>query len=117
MVASHSWGQCTITRLICTSALKLETDTAVSWHGCGSLRVATSDAHMDWIHHTRDVVLARGQEAHIVGPNEVASLNPLYDVKRAEVKGAIFTLMTAMWIHQARARPWRRVHVNWALKS
>ena len=91
MVASHSLGSMHDYAVDLYKRIEGETDTAVSWHGCGSLRVATSDAHMDWIHHTRDVVLARGQEAHIVGPDEVASLNPLYDVKRAGVRGAIFT--------------------------
>ena len=91
MVASHSLGSIHDYAVDLYKRIEAETGTAVSWHGCGSLRVATSDAHMDWIQHIRDLVLARGQEAHIVCPDQVASLNPLYDVKGAGVKGAIFT--------------------------
>ena len=63
----------------------------VSWHGCGSLRVATSPEHMDWINHIRDAVLARGHEAHVIDAAEVARLNPLYDVSAAGVLGAVYT--------------------------
>ncbi|MEO3416859.1 FAD-dependent oxidoreductase [Roseovarius sp. CAU 1744] len=68
-----------------------ETGVGVSWHGCGSLRVATSPEHMDWINHIRDAVLARGQEVHVIDPAEVARLNPLYDVTSAGVLGAVYT--------------------------
>lgn len=71
--------------------IEAETEVGVSWHNCGSLRVATSPAHMDWINHIRDAVLARGQEAHIIDAAEVARLNPLYDVETAGVLGAIHT--------------------------
>lgn len=71
--------------------IELETEQSVTWHGCGSLRVATSSEHMDWINHIRDAVLARGQVAEIVSPEEVARLNPLYDVKTAGILGAIYT--------------------------
>lgn len=71
--------------------IERETEVGVSWHNCGSLRVATSPAHMDWINHIRDAVLARGQEAHIIDAAEVARLNPLYDVEAAGVLGAIHT--------------------------
>ena len=71
--------------------IEAETDVGVSWHNCGSLRVATSPEHMDWINHIRDAVLARGQEAEIINPTQVARLNPLYDVETAGVLGAIHT--------------------------
>lgn len=71
--------------------IEVETGVGVSWHNCGSLRVATSPDHMDWINHIRDAVLARGQEAHIIDAAEVARLNPLYDVKAAGVLGAVYT--------------------------
>ncbi|MEM7506969.1 MAG: FAD-dependent oxidoreductase [Pseudomonadota bacterium] len=71
--------------------IEAETGVGVSWHGCGSLRVATSPAHMDWINHIRDAVLARGREAEIIDAAEVTRLNPLYDVDAAGVLGAIYT--------------------------
>lgn len=71
--------------------IEAETGVSVSLHNCGSLRVATSTEHIDWINHIRDAVLARGQQADIIDATEVARLNPLYDVKRAGVLGAIYT--------------------------
>jgi len=71
--------------------IEAETEVGVSWHDCGSLRVATSPEHMDWINHIRDAVTARGQEAHIVDAAEVARLNPLYDVEAAGILGAVYT--------------------------
>lgn len=71
--------------------IEAETDVGVSWHNCGSLRVATSPEHLDWVNHIRDAVLARGQEAEIISAAEVARLNPLYDVAKAGVLGAIYT--------------------------
>ena len=71
--------------------IEAETEVGVSWHNCGSLRVATSPEHMDWINHIRDVVLARGQDAQIIDAAQVARLNPLYDVEAAGVLGAIYT--------------------------
>lgn len=71
--------------------IEAETEVGVSWHTCGSLRVATSADHMDWINHIRDAILARGQEAHVIDAAEVARLNPLYDVKAAGVLGALYT--------------------------
>ncbi len=72
-------------------AIEAETNQAVSWHGCGSLRVATSPAHMDWIKHLYDTILSRGQEAEIVSAEKVKELNPLYDIETARVMGGLYT--------------------------
>lgn len=69
--------------------IEVETGQSVSWHNCGSLRVGSSPAHMDWLQHTRDAILARGQEAHMVSPQEVKRLNPLYDV--TQILGGLHT--------------------------
>ncbi len=73
------------------SVIEHETDQAVGYHSCGSLRVATSPAHVDWIRHLYDGVIARDNEVHIVGPDRVAELNPLYDVESAGVIEALYT--------------------------
>ncbi len=91
MVGGHSLGSMHDYAVELYQAIEAETGQAVSWHGCGSLRVATSPDHMDWINHIRDAVLARGQAAEIIGADEVKALNPLYDVKAAGVLGALLT--------------------------
>lgn len=73
------------------SSIESETGQSTGYHPCGSLRVATSPAHVDWIRHLYDGVIARGHEAHLIGPKEVADLNPLYDVVAADVREALFT--------------------------
>ncbi len=72
-------------------SMEAETDQAVGLHTCGSLRVATSPEHVDWIRHLYDGVVARGNDAYLVSPDEVAILNPLYDVAAAGVLEAIYT--------------------------
>ncbi len=91
MVGGHALGILHDYAVDLYKTIEAETGQAVSWHGCGSLRVATSEAHMDWIQHLRDAVLARRQQAEILAPVEVAALNPLYDVERAGVLGALYT--------------------------
>jgi dimethylglycine dehydrogenase len=66
-----------------------ETEQGVSWHNCGSLRVGATEDHRDWLMHTRDAVLARGQECHWVTPDEIAELNPIYDT--SHIIGGIYT--------------------------
>ncbi|MCP5083437.1 MAG: FAD-dependent oxidoreductase [Alphaproteobacteria bacterium] len=91
MVGGYSLGSMHDYAVDLYKSIEAETEQAVSWHGCGSLRVATSPDHMDWINHVRDAVLARGQDAEIIGPGEVKALNPLYDIEAAGVLGALYT--------------------------
>ncbi|NNF79948.1 MAG: FAD-binding oxidoreductase, partial [Rhizobiales bacterium] len=91
MVGGYSLGSMHDYAVDLYKSIEAETEQAVSWHGCGSLRVATSPDHMDWINHVRDAVLARGQAAEIIGPDEVKALNPLYDIEAAGVLGALYT--------------------------
>lgn len=73
------------------SSIEAETGQSTGYHPCGSLRVATSPAHVDWIRHLYDGVIARGNEAHLIGPEQVAELNPLYDVESAGVTEGLYT--------------------------
>ncbi len=91
MVGGHALGTMHDYAVDLYKRIEEETGQSVSWHGCGSLRIATSPEHVDWINHIRDAVLARGQEADIIGPGEVKRLNPLYDVEAAGVLAAIHT--------------------------
>jgi dimethylglycine dehydrogenase len=61
--------------------IEAETGQSVSWHGCGSLRMAFTDGHMDYIRHTLDVIRGVGLPAEIIGPEEIRALHPLYDTR------------------------------------
>ena len=67
------------------------TGQSVSWHQCGSLRVATSETHRDWIKHIYDCVRARGQNVELLTPTQIAEINPLYDVAANNITAAVYT--------------------------
>lgn len=89
MTAGHALGRCHDYAVDLYKRIEQETGQSVSWHNCGSLRIASSEQHKDWVLHYRDAIIARGQECHWVGPEEIVDLNPLYDP--AGIVGGIFT--------------------------
>ena len=89
MIGAHAQGAIHDYAVDFYKRIEAETGQSVSWHNCGSLRVGLTEAHVDWLMHMRDVILARGQECHWLGPNEVKNLNPLYDA--STIRGAIYT--------------------------
>lgn len=89
MVGGHALGLCHDYAVDLYKRIEAETGQGVSWHGCGSLRVGATEAHRDWLMHTRDLVLARGQACRWVTPAEIAELNPILDT--ASLIGGIHT--------------------------
>jgi dimethylglycine dehydrogenase len=61
---------------------KLEqlTGQAVSWHGCGGLRLATTDEEVNWLKQVYGVSRLSGYEAEIIGPSEIKKYHPFLDV-------------------------------------
>ncbi len=57
---------------------KLEalTGQAVSWHGCGGLRLATTDEEVDWLKYVYGVSKLAGYEGEIIGPSEIPKHHP-----------------------------------------
>ncbi len=72
-----------------SGALEAETGQAVSWHGCGSLRLAYTEDEMDWLRHTLSVARGLGFAIELVGPGRIAALNPFYNLEG--VIGALHT--------------------------
>ena len=60
---------------------KLEalTGHAVSWHGCGGLRLATTDEEVNWLKYVHGISRLAGYEAEIIGPGEIKKYHPLLD--------------------------------------
>ncbi len=52
---------------------------AVSWHGCGGLRLATTDEEVLWCRHVLGIARLAGYEAHLLGPAEIPQLHPYLD--------------------------------------
>ena len=69
--------------------LEAETGQSVTWHGCGSFRLAYTEDEMDWLRHTMSVGAALGFPMELVGPDRVRELHPFYNLDG--VLGALHT--------------------------
>ncbi|MEM7197107.1 MAG: FAD-binding oxidoreductase, partial [Pseudomonadota bacterium] len=72
-----------------SGALERMSGQAVTWHGCGSLRLAYSDDEMDWLRHTLSVGRGLGFNIALVDPPTIKKLHPYYDLEG--VQGALHT--------------------------
>ena len=62
-------------------SIEAETGQSVSWHGCGSLRLAYTEEELDWLKHSTGVGAALGHPMEIIGPAEIAKLHPFYNLE------------------------------------
>jgi dimethylglycine dehydrogenase len=58
--------------------LEEETGQSVSWHGCGSLRLAYTDDEFDYIRRILDIGTALNHPMEIIGPERIRELHPFY---------------------------------------
>ncbi len=88
--SSFSLGKCVDYNIgLYSGALEKETGQAVTWHGCGSFRLAYTEDEMDWLRHTLSVGRSLGFNIELVGPERVAELHPFYNLDG--VLGALYT--------------------------
>jgi len=88
--SSYSLGKCVDYNIgLYAGALEAETGQAVTWHGCGSFRLAYTPDEMDWLRHTLSVGRSLGFNIELVGPERVAALHPFYNLDG--VMGALHT--------------------------
>lgn len=88
--SSFSLGKCVDYNIgLYSGALEAETGQAVTWHGCGSFRLAYTEDEMDWLRHTLSVARSLGFNIDLVGPDAVAALHPFYNLDG--VIGALHT--------------------------
>jgi dimethylglycine dehydrogenase len=62
------------------ASLEAETGQSTGWHGCGAVRLATSQDEVDWFRSVKSVLDQVGAECHLIGPNEIKQLNPMLDM-------------------------------------
>ena len=60
--------------------LEAETGQSVTWHGCGSLRLAYNEDELDWLRYTLSIGRGLGFEMEIIGPQEIRQLHPFYNL-------------------------------------
>ena len=88
--SSFGLGKCVDYNIgLYAGALEAETGQAVTWHGCGSFRLAYTEDEMDWLRHTLSVGRSLGFNIELVGPDRVAALHPFYNLDG--VLGALHT--------------------------
>ncbi len=88
--SSFTLGKCVDYNIgLYSGALEAETGQAVTWHGCGSLRLAYTEDEMDWLRHTTSVGRALDFRMSLVGPDEIAAMHPFYNTEG--VLGALHT--------------------------
>jgi len=88
--SSFSLGKCVDYNIgLYSGALEKETGQSVSWHGCGSFRLAYEEAEMDWLRHTLSVGRSLGFNVELVDTHFVQKLHPFYNLEG--VLGALYT--------------------------
>ena len=66
-----------------------ETEQSVTFHDCGSFRLAYNDGEVDWLHYTMSVGKVLGHPMELVGPEEIRKRHPFYNLDG--VKAALWT--------------------------
>jgi dimethylglycine dehydrogenase len=88
--SSYGLGKCVDYNIgLYSGGLEAETGQAVTWHGCGSFRLAYTEDEMDWLRHTLSVGRSLGFNIDLVSPQRVAELHPFYNLDG--VRGALHT--------------------------
>jgi dimethylglycine dehydrogenase len=88
--SSFGLGKCVDYNIgLYSGALEKETGQPVTWHGCGSFRLAYTEDEMDWLRHTLSVGRSLGFNIELVTPERVAELHPFYNLDG--VLGALHT--------------------------
>lgn len=88
--SSFGLGKCVDYNIgLYSGGLEAETGQPVTWHGCGSFRLAYTEDEMDWLRHTLSVGRSLGFNIELVEPEKVAELHPFYNLDG--VIGALYT--------------------------
>ncbi|MBQ4826950.1 GcvT family protein [Leisingera sp. HS039] len=88
--SSFGLGKCVDYNIgLYSGKLEEETGQAVTWHGCGSFRLAYTEDEIDWLRHTLSVGRSLGFNIELTGPEKVAELHPFYNLEG--VLGALHT--------------------------
>lgn len=80
---THSLGNAGLARMAgygieLYQRLEAETGQSVTWHGCGSLRLAYTEDELDYLRQILSIGRSLGHPMEIIGPREVGALHPFY---------------------------------------
>lgn len=88
--SSFGLGKCVDYNIgLYSGKLEEETGQSVTWHGCGSFRLAYTEDEIDWLRHTLSVGRSLSFNIELVGPEFIATKHPFYNLDG--VIGALYT--------------------------
>ena len=88
--SSFSLGKCVDYNIgLYSGVLEKETGHSVTWHGCGSFRIAYEEDEMDWLRHTLSVGRSLGFNIELVDTDFIKQHHPFYNLYG--VLGALYT--------------------------
>ena len=88
--SSFGLGKCVDYNIgLYSGKLEAETGQSVTWHGCGSFRLAYTEDEMDWLRQTLSVGRSLGFNIELVDPTRIADLHTFYNLDG--VIGALYT--------------------------
>jgi len=67
------------------------TGQAVSWHGCGGVRLALTDAEVEWFHHVAGMAPLIGYECEVVPPEKIKEYHPYLETFGVKAGFVTFT--------------------------
>ena len=93
------------------------TGQAVSWHGCGGLRLATTDEEVNWLKYVYGISRLAGYECEIIGPDPRSSSTiPIIEHLRHQGRLPHHSPM-AMWRLPTSRMPWQRARASSVRRS
>nr|MBX2881572.1 FAD-dependent oxidoreductase [Granulosicoccus sp.] len=88
--SSYGLGKCVDYNIgLYAGALEKETGHNVTWHGCGSFRLAYEEDEMDWFRHTLSIGRSLGFNIELVDKEFIRRKHPFYQLDG--VLGALYT--------------------------
>ncbi|MEM7072589.1 MAG: FAD-dependent oxidoreductase [Pseudomonadota bacterium] len=79
--SSYGLGKCVGYAIqLYAGELEAETGQSVTWHGCGSLRLAYTQDELDWLQQTISVGRGLGFPMEIISPEHIRKLHPFYQL-------------------------------------
>ena len=91
---THSLGNASLARMAgygieLYQRLEADTGQSVTWHGCGSLRLAYTEDELDYLRQILSIGRGLGHPMEIIGPREIGELHPFY--RLGGIKAALHT--------------------------
>ena len=87
--SSYTLGKCVAYNLALYNSLEAETGQSVTWHGCGSLRIAYTTDEVDWLEQIVSVAHGLDLPLEIVNTARIKELHPFYNTE--DIRTALHT--------------------------